>query len=364
MREAFEYAAGGYDFLPLAAPAPTPRIVALGGGNGLSTLLKGLRPLCFRGAAPLTDSERERLTAIVTVADDGGSSGLLRQAYPMLAPGDIRSCLLALAADQTTLQSLFDFRFNGNVDSHSLGNLILTALAQLESDFTRGIERASELLGVCGRVLPATPDNVRLQARFTDGSQVHGESSITAARKKIERIELVPQPISTLPQASAAIAQADAIVIGPGSLYTSILPTLLVPGIADAIAASNAPVILVMNLMTEPGETDDYTPLDFLLALRRHAPGIAIDYVLQNSTPIPQQQRARYDQSGASQIGSTGQCISGFACRPVFRDLFTHTPGAKIRHDPDKLARAIIELCDTRGLTWDLPTAGTDTVRP
>jgi uncharacterized cofD-like protein len=352
MREAFhEYAAGGGAVAPLRAEVgqssadALPRVVALGGGNGLSTLLRGLRPIYFPSCVkPPTGPEREKLTAIVTVADDGGSSGLLRKAYPMSAPGDVRACLLALARDQTTLQELFDFRFNGGVGSHSLGNLILTALAQTEGDFTRAIERASEMLEVCGRVLPATPDNVSLQARFADGTSIRGESGITAAGKRIERIELVPKQIATLPQATSALLNADTIVLGPGSLYTSILPTLLVPGIADAIAASRARVILVMNLMTEPGETDTYSPLDFLRALRSHAPGVAVDYVLQNSAPIPMLQRARYDEKGAIQIAPSAQRFPGFACRPVFRDLFTHTLGVKIRHDPEKLARAILEL--------------------
>lgn len=348
MREAYEFAAGGTDFAPHVSMAFAPRIVALGGGNGLSTLLKGLKPLCFPPELPPpTAADRERLTAIVTVADDGGSSGQLRKAYPMLAPGDIRNCLLALVRQQNVLHSLFDFRFNGEVGSHSLGNLILTALAQQEGDFTRGVERAGQLLDICGRVLPATPDNVGLKARFTDGTHIFGESQIAAAGKKIERVELVPSGIGTLPAASAALVSADIIVLGPGSLYTSILPTLLVPGIAEAIAVSKARVILVMNLMTEPGETDAYTPRDFLLALRRHAPGITVDYVLQNNTPIPQQQRARYDEHGAVQIAPTAPRIPGFTCQPVFRDLFTHQPDAKIRHDSHKLARAILELGQT-----------------
>jgi uncharacterized cofD-like protein len=346
MRQAFlEYAAGAAAPVADVVPLPRPRLVALGGGNGLSTLLRGLRPLYFPSSMkPPTGAEREALTAIVTVADDGGSSGLLRKAYPMLAPGDIRNCLLALVREPTTLQSLFDFRFNGDVGSHSLGNLILTALAQQEGDFTRAVELASELLEVCGRVLPATPENVSLVARFTDGSVVLGESAIAAARKRVDRIELVPSRCKTLPVTRDALLNADTIVLGPGSLYTSILPTLLVPGIADAIAESRARVILVMNLMTEPGETDTYAPLDFLRSLRRHAPGVTIDYVLQNSTPIPQAQRAHYGENGAVQIAPSAQRLPGFTCRPVFRDLFTHTDGTKIRHDPDKLARAILEL--------------------
>lgn len=347
MREAFQqFAVGGPALMPDVLPAARhPRIVALGGGNGLSTLLRGLRPLYFpESASPPSQAERDALTAIVTVADDGGSSGQLRKAYPMLAPGDIRSCLLALARNRNVLQSLFDFRFNGEVGSHSLGNLILTALAQTEGDFTRAIERASELLDVCGRVLPATSDNVSLQALFSDGTRLRGESAITAARKKIEHVKLVPERAAVLPQAASALLNADVIVLGPGSLYTSIIPTLLVPGIADAIMASRAPVILVMNLMTEPGETDAYTPLDFLRALRRHAPGVAIDYVLQNNAPIPNEQRQRYHVNGATQIGPSAQMFPGFSCRPVFRNLFTHESGAKIRHDPGKLAQAILEL--------------------
>jgi uncharacterized cofD-like protein len=348
MRQAFlEYAAGAAAPVADVVPLPRPRLVAMGGGNGLSTLLRGLRPLYFPSTlqAP-TAAEREALTAIVTVADDGGSSGLLRKAYPMLAPGDIRNCLLALVRQQTTLQSLFDFRFNGEVGSHSLGNLILTALAQQEGDFTRGVERASELLDVCGRVLPATPDNVCLQAHFADGSTVRGESAIAAARKRVERVELIPSRISTSRETREALLRADTIVLGPGSLYTSILPTLLVPGISEAITASGARVILVMNLMTEPGETDTYAPLDFLRAVRRHAPGITVDYLLQNNAPIPHAQRARYDQNGSVQIAPSAQRLPGFTCRPVFRNLFTHTEGVKIRHDPDKLARAVLELSD------------------
>jgi uncharacterized cofD-like protein len=215
----------------------------------------------------------------------------------------------------------------------------------MEDDFTRGVERASALLDVRGQVLPATPDNVTLDAICSDGTRIRGESHITAARKKIERIELVPSQISTLPQARSALEKAEVIVLGPGSLYTSLIPILLVPGIADAIAASRAPVIYVMNLMTEPGETDGYAPLDFLRALRRHAPGIHLDYVLQNGTPIPQQQRARYSANGAGQIAATAQRVPGFSCRPAFRDLFRDSGhGEKIRHDSDKLARAVVDI--------------------
>lgn len=342
------------------------RIVMLGGGTGLSNLLRGLRPLYFPSAdVKPSRAERDLLTAIVTVADDGGSSGLLRQAYPMLAPGDIRTCLQALAG-QPMLQSLFDFRFNSAVGSHSLGNLILTALSELESDFTRGVERACELLDVRGRVLPATSDNVALQATFADGTTVYGESSIASTRKQIESVELVPcaygpelaafgvEPSATiraLPQACDALRRADTIVLGPGSLYTSILPNLLVPGIAEAIIESHARVIFVMNLMTEPGETDGYSASDFLQALHWHAPRIPVHFLLQNATPIPHPQRERYGANGAQPIEAESRTRIDPHCQCIARDLLgdmTHTSGTpladKIRHDPHKLARAILEI--------------------
>lgn len=343
MNEAVRFAATGGGAFPAADALWNKRLVALGGGTGLSTLLRGLRTVCFQFAdGDLPAAERERLTAIVTVADDGGSSGILRRAYPVLAPGDIRSCLLALAGSDSTLQALFDFRFNGDVDGHSLGNLILTALAQMESDFSQAVARAGEILDVRGRVLPATCDDVIIQAQFDDGSILRGESRITAVRGRIRHISLVPSHIRTLPQAVEAIEEADVIVIGPGSLYTSLVPTLLMPGIAEAIARSRARTILVMNLMTEPGETDGYSPGDIIKAIHCHTPELPVHYALINNAPIPEELAARYAAEAAVPVSPDRGEISDLGCKPVLRDLLgTDT---KIRHDPDKLSRAIQEL--------------------
>lgn len=327
---------------PLAVPRHERPVVVLGGGTGLSTLLRGLRPLCYPAAEEYRAEHGQRLTAIVTVADDGGSSGRLRRAYPVLAPGDIRNCLLALAGDESRLQDLFAFRFNREVDSHSLGNLIITALAQLESDFTRAVERAGEILGIRGRVLPATPDNVQIEAEFMDGSRITGESRIAQLRRPIRGVRLLPESCRALPQARAALREAALIVIGPGSLYTSLLPTLLVPGIREALAESSARVVLVQNLMTEPGETDGYTPADFVRALRSHLPGLRLDHVLINSTPIPGMERLRYAAQGAQVVPTDSEGLAGLDCQPLFCDLLGAGPA--LRHDPAKLARTIMGL--------------------
>ena len=323
------------------------RVAALGGGKGLSTLLRGLRGICFAGEESLSAAQRQRLTAIVTVADDGGSSGVLRRAYSILAPGDIRNCLLALAASDRTLQSLFDFRFDGKVDGHSLGNLILTALAQLESDFVRAVERAGELLNTCGRVLPATAHDIGLEAEFVDGSVVQGESRIAGAGRRIRRIRLVPPGACILPQTLDALTRADLVVIGPGSLYTSLIPNLLVPGVAEAIAASGATVILVMNLMTEPGETEGYGAQDFLRAIRCHAPQLPVHWVLANDAAIDAARLQTYAAAGSVPVTVEAVEAAALGCRVLARDLLDE--GGQIRHAPEKLGRAILEVARETG---------------
>lgn len=334
--------------LPTGRPARrAPNVVALGGGTGLPVVLQGLKqallPRRWPGESP-RDQDRDRLTAIVTVADDGGSSGRLRQAYRVLAPGDIRNCLLALAEGDSTVGAIFGFRFNGGNElaGHTLGNLILTALSQLESDFLKAVERASDILAIRGRVLPSTLDDVTLLAEFADGSRVEGESRIAAVRRPIRRVRLQPETARALPQALDAIAAADLIVIGPGSLYTSLLPTLLVKELAEAIARSRARVVLVMNLMTEPGDTDGYTAADFLQALRRHTPQVPIHAVLVNSARIPGELSERYAAEGAAPMPVEVEVLKAVGCRPVERDLLGGGP--LVRHDPQKLARAVLEL--------------------
>ena len=334
----------------LEAPArqalrPASRVVALGGGTGLPIVLEGLKAALFPQRQFWTpEGERDRLTAIVTVADDGGSSGRLRQAYGVPPPGDVRNCLLALAEDHATMASIFNFRFNGEgeVAGHSLGNLILAALSQMEKDFSEAVERGSQILAVRGRVFPSTCDAVILKAEFDDGSRIEGESRIAAARRRIRRVSLEPEDARALPQALEALTAADLIVIGPGSLYTSLIPILLVKEIADAIAGSRARVLLAMNLMTEPGETEGYTTADHLSAIQRHAPQVPIHDVLLNATPLPANLIEQYGAEGAAPVPGDLDQVRALGCQPVERDLLS--AGPKIRHDPHKLARAILEI--------------------
>lgn len=329
-------------------PAPVSqmpqRIVALGGGTGLSVLLQGLRTVCFPAGTwiPGREQDRDRLTAIVTAADDGGSSGILRQMFRILAPGDIRNCLLALSDAEPTLQALFNYRFDGKFGGHSLGNLMLTALTLLEQDFTKGIERASELLAVRGRVLPATFDDVNLLAEFLDGSCAVGESSISASRRPIHRVYLAPAGARALPQAIAAISASDLVVIGPGSLYTSLIPTLLVQDIARTIVQSRVPVVLVMNLMTEPGETDGYTAIDVLTAIQDHVPELQIDSVLLNTSPIPEYFAHSRAAKGTTPIIADPGAIRSLGYRTAQCELLDESH--MIRHEPRKLAQALLNL--------------------
>jgi uncharacterized cofD-like protein len=320
-------------------------VVALGGGTGLPVVLEGLKHALFaEHAQPRSEAQRDRLTAIVTVADDGGSSGRLRQAYGVLPPGDIRNCLIALADRDSPFAPLFNYRFDGadEVSGHSLGNLILTALSHLEQDFAKAIERGSELLGICGRVFPATIEDVRLCAQFEDGSWIEGESRIASVPRMIRRVSLEPRNPGPLAQAVDAALAADVVVIGPGSLYTSLIPVLLVKELTTAIRQSGARVVLVMNLTTEPGETDGYTAADHLLAIRRHAPEMPIHDVLLNAAPVPDAQVQAYSASGAALVCPDVELLRALGHRPVVRELLA--AGPKIRHDAHKLAAAILEL--------------------
>lgn len=330
------------------SPPPTPRVVALGGGTGLPVVLAGLKAmLCPRGW-PVRG--RGPLTAIVTVADDGGSSGRLRQAYRVLAPGDARNCLLALSQGAEDMARLFRFRFDGDdgVGGHSLGNLILTALTQVEGDLARAATRAGEMLGACGRVLVSTSEDVSLVAEYEDGMQVAGESSIAAARRRIRRVRLEPESAAAPPEALSALAAADLIVLGPGSLYTSVIPVLLAKGIAAAIAASRARVVFVMNVTTEPGETDGYAPEDHVRALRLHLPGLPLHDVLLNKTAVDSERMQRYVGEGASPVAADVDALREMGCRVLEQDLLAE--GVKVRHDPRKLASVLLEAAqEARG---------------
>src|SRR5262245_3278226 len=317
------------------------KVVALGGGTGLPVLLRGRRTALFPSRRRrVLSRDRERLTAVVTTADDGGSSGRLRRAYRVIPPGDIRNCLLALSDGDPTLAAIFDFRFNGHegrdAEGHSLGNLILTALSHLENDFLGAVERAHRILRTRGRVFPATLDDVRLIADFTDGSLAEGESQIALARRPILRVRLLPQEARALPQVGEAIRAADLVVIGPGSLYTSLIPVLLVQDLAEAIVRSRARVVLVMNLMTEPGETDGTDASGHLLAIRRHAPHVPIHDVLVNTAVMPETSLERYAAEGSVPIVADVRGLERLGCRVVRRNLLADGP--KIRHDSPRLA--------------------------
>ena len=335
------------DTVPRAGPVGRrpPRVVAIGGGTGLSVLLRGLKAALFPPEYPwLAERDGECLKAIVTVADDGGSSGRLRRAYRLPAPGDVRDCLLALADDESTLAPIFDFRFKGTTDvgGHSLGNLILTALHQLEPSFCAAVERGGKMLGIRGRVLPSTDESVILRAEFEDGSRLEGETRIASTGRLIRRLTLHPKLARALPEAREAVGAADLIVIGPGSLYTSLIAPLLLKDLADDIAQSRARVVLVMNLMTEPGETGGYTAADHLVALRRHAPQVAIHDVLLNTAPIPEKAAAYYAARHSVPVPMDAELLRALGCRTVEGDLFEN--GVQIRHDPRKLAEAILGL--------------------
>ena len=320
------------------------KLVAIGGGTGLSTVLAGLKRLVGRDDAGGGDW-LESLSAIVTVSDDGGSSGRLRDELQMLPPGDIRNCMVALSEDSTLLSRLFQYRFGGDgqLGGHSFGNLFLAALTGVTGDFVEAVRLSSEVLASKGRIYPATLNDVRLVARLEDGQEVRGETNITASRSPIRRLRLEPEHCLPLPEALAAIRAADIITVGPGSLYTSILPNLLVERVAETIGQARAVKIFICNLMTQPGETDGYTARRHLEVVKRYAPEIHFDYTVVNDRPVSAEQAARYAAEGARQIGLTDHQLErefGAETEIVRADLLDD--GEKVRHSPRKLARVIV----------------------
>ena len=315
------------------------KLVAIGGGTGLSTLLAGLKRFVGerRDGAWL-----ESLSAIVTVSDDGGSSGRLREELQMLPPGDIRNCMIALSEDSTLLARLFRYRFGGSGDlaGHSFGNLFLAALTGVTSDFVEAVRLSSEVLASKGHIYPATITDVRLVAELENGTEVYGETNITGARARIHRLRLEPEECLPLPKALAAIDEADVITIGPGSLYTSILPNLLVARVADAIGESKAIKIFVTNLMTQPGETDGYDVRRHLQAVNSYAPQIKFDCVIVNSRAISQEQAALYRADDAYQVGLDNFDKAALDTEVIRADLLDE--GDMVRHNSDRLARVVL----------------------
>ncbi len=317
------------------------RLVAIGGGTGLSTLLAGLKQLVGK-----TDNQLwiDSLSAIVTVSDDGGSSGRLREELQMLPPGDIRNCIVALSEDSGLLSKLFRYRFRGDgeLGGHSLGNLFLAALTDVTGDFTEAVRLSSEVLASKGHIYPATISDVRLTAELEDGSIVRGETQISASRVAIRRLRLEPEQCLPLPQALRALKNADVITVGPGSLYTSILPNLLVAQVARVIGQSSATKIYVCNLMTQPGETDGYTARQHLETVKKYAPEIDFDFVVVNDRRISNEQTELYSAEHAHQIGIDDPIEEALnqTTEIVRADLLDE--GEKVRHNSERLAQVVI----------------------
>jgi len=324
-------------------------LVAMGGGTGLSTLLAGLKKRVGK-----TDGEIsiDNLSAIVTVSDDGGSSGRLREELQMLPPGDIRNCMIALSEDSSLLSRLFRYRFRGEgeLGGHSFGNLFLAAFTEVTGDFTEAIRLSSEILASKGHIYPATISDVRLVAELEDGSVVSGETQISKSAQPIHLLRLEPERCLPLPQVLRAIRGADVITVGPGSLYTSILPNLLVAQVAPVIGQSRATKIFVKNLMTQPGETDGYSARAHLETVRQYAPEIHFDFVIVNNRRINPEQADLYAAEGAYQIGIDDPIEDALdqTTEIVRADLLDG--GEKVRHNADRLAEVVL-ACRERALS-------------
>jgi uncharacterized cofD-like protein len=321
------------------------RVVALGGGTGLSTILRGLKEYVVRRSDEHPNSDRpiSELTAIVTVTDDGGSSGRLRRENRVLPPGDIRNCMVAMSKDEALLGRLFQYRFHAGrgLIGHNFGNLFLAALTHVTGDFAEAIRVSSKVLAIRGRIFPSTLSNVNLVGKLANGRTVRGETNITASRTPIEKVSLSPRRVSPFPAVIDAIREADLILLGPGSLYTSILPNLLIPEIAAAIAKSEAPRVYIANLMTQPGETAAYSLADHLRAIRRHTPRSVVDWVIANRRPVSPEVAKRYRRQGAEQVLIDLPELQKLGYRVVLDNLLEEH--GVIRHDPRRLARLLLE---------------------
>ncbi|MGB9877051.1 MAG: gluconeogenesis factor YvcK family protein [bacterium] len=309
-----------------------PKIVTIGGGTGLSTILRGLKEFT------------SNITAIVTVTDEGGSSGRLRKDFDIPPPGDIRNCLVALAECEPYMQNLFQFRFDKGegLRGHSLGNLLITAMTRITGDFEKGIEQVSDILAVRGRVLPSTKERVVLVAEMEDGEVVMGETNITSARKRIRRLSIEPLA-SLLPEAKRAIMEADLIIIGPGSLYTSVLSNLLVEGMVEALEKSKGKKVYICNLMTERGETDGFKASDHIKAIRDIIGKIPFQYVIVNTARPRPEILEKYKEEEADFVEPDIEELRKLRVRVVAQPLIRQL--APLRHDHRKLARLLISLC-------------------
>jgi uncharacterized cofD-like protein len=312
-----------------------PRIVTMGGGTGLSVLLTGLKEYT------------SNITAIVTVADSGGSSGRLRQEFDILPPGDIRNCLVALADAPALMRDLFQFRFETSSDlsGHSFGNLFITVMTRLTGDFEKAIKETSKVLALRGQVIPSTLNSVMLVAMHKDGTTTVGEDKIPKTQRPISKVSLEPAQPQATPDAVKAIEEAQIIILGPGSLYTSIIPNLLIKEITEAVVASGAIKICVCNVMTQPGETDGYSASDHIKALINHSNPRVINYCIINTGEIPQDILKRYVQQNSYIVMNDRRKIENMGYR-VIEDDFGIIEEGVVRHDPRKLAKIILGLME------------------
>ena len=309
-----------------------PAVAVIGGGTGLSVLLRGIK------------SVTGNITAIVTVADDGGSSGRLREDFDMIPPGDLRNCLVALADTEPLMEKLFQHRFGGNggLAGHNFGNLFIAAMTEVLGDVEQALKESSKVLAVRGRVLPASIQKVRLWAQMVDGSVVEGESQIPLANKRIKKVYLQPEDTMPVESSLEAIREADAVILGPGSLYTSILPNLLVRGVADTLRQSQAVKIYICNVMTQPGETDGYSASEHVKAILDHVGMGVIDYVVVNSHNVAEELKQKYASQGAYPVEADIEAIESMGIKVVKTDVVSETNW--VRHDPLKLSRTIVSM--------------------
>lgn len=308
-----------------------PKVVAIGGGTGLSMLLKGIKHIT------------NNITAVVTVGDDGGSSGRLREEMGILPPGDIRNCIAALADDEDLVTKLFQYRFKSGegLEGHSFGNLFLTALCSITGNMVRAVQESSNVLSIRGRVLPATLDDMKLVAEMEDGRIIHGESTIPEAHGKIKRLFTDPKKCKALKDVIDAIKAADLIILGPGSLYTSVTPNLLVPEISEAIVKASAKKIYVCNIMTQPGETDNYTVSDHISALMKHAnTKHLVDAILVNNF-LPEKLSEKYEKVGSIPVKLDKENVKKLGLKVYANKLIEDDKNGLVRHSSHRVARAI-----------------------
>ena len=314
------------------------KIVVVGGGTGLSTMLRGLKKY--------TDN----ITAIVTVADDGGGSGVLRDEMGMLPPGDIRNCILALAETEPLMEKLLNYRFSeGSLSGQSFGNLFLAAMNGVCGNFEEAVKNVSDVLKVRGTVLPVTLEDVHINARLHDGSIIKGERNISAGLKlgdkRIERIELVPEDAEVLPDAEVAIAEADLIVLGPGSIYTSVIPNLIVKGVSEAIKNSDAKVVYVCNIMSQPGESDEMTAFDHVRAIYEHSCDKLIDICVANVQELPEKMKKSYRLENSSRVFVDDKKFEENGIKLIKGEFISVKNNKYVRHNYNELAKTIFKEC-------------------